>query len=84
MNTDIQFEIDEETGKPVVWYTGVPEFHVGQMEDGSRFEYARVRAANHPRLGTGDIRTSRVIRKFHLGFETKNTIYQFDDSGLGG
>lgn len=72
--------------KPVVWYSGKPEFHQAVGDDGEPWVYARVYAINHPKLGTGYIRTSMILTEpKDEGFETRNTIYKFvDDSGIGG
>ena len=58
--------------KPVVQFKDDAEFI--SVED---FEYARVYAMNHPRLGRGPVRTSIIVQKFDDGsFETLNTIYR--------
>jgi len=62
--------------KPVVYFTGDPLFYLFETAEGSEVELARVYALNHPKLGTGAIRTSVVIKKDDNGFETLNTVYE--------
>lgn len=57
--------------KPIVFYSGEPEFHV--CKEGA---YAVVFALNHPRLGQQVVRTSIILSKQDNGFETLNTLYR--------
>ena len=61
--------------KPVVCFAGDPYFYFIETEDGE-VEVAKVYGLNHPKLGTGVIRTSIVVKKNDNGFETLNTIYE--------
>ena len=58
--------------KPVVHYIGEPLFIIeGQCA------YARVQVLDHPRLGAGEVKTSRIMKEIEEGcFETLNTIYK--------
>lgn len=61
--------------KPTVHYTaGYVELH---MLPNGKGMYARIYALDHPHLGEGDIRTSRIVNiDPHTGaVETMNTIY---------
>ncbi len=67
--------------KPVVYFVGEAKFHQRSYmnEEGHDvdYEFATVRALNHPRLGGGYTYTSVIRRKFEDGsFETLNTIYK--------
>lgn len=58
--------------KPVVQFKDDAQFI--SIED---YEYARVYAMDHPKLGMGPVRTSIIVQKFDDGsFETMNTIYR--------
>lgn len=62
--------------KKVVRFAGEPHFETWELESGP-VEVAHVYGLDHPRLGKGHIRTSRVLHKFDDGsFETLNTIYK--------
>ena len=61
--------------KPVVYFAGDPYFYFVETVDGE-VEVAKVYGLNHPKLGTGVIRTSVVVKKNDNGFETLNTIYE--------
>ena len=63
------------TTKPVVHFIGEPEFfHYDFYEEPTTI--AKVYALDHPRLGKGVIRTSRLVKSNTDGsFETLNTIY---------
>lgn len=66
--------------KPVVHFVGEPLFETWELESGP-IEVAHVYGLNHPRIGKGAIRTSRVLQKFDDGsFETLNTIYKPEDA----
>jgi hypothetical protein len=65
--------VTHPTGKPVVHYAdGTFEIH---LHDGGMT--ARLYALNHPHLGAGEVRTSRVLNiDTTTGIiETRNTIY---------
>jgi|APGre2960657404_1045060.scaffolds.fasta_scaffold142486_2 hypothetical protein len=62
--------------KPVVCFGGDPYFYSIETAEGEVVEVASVYAFNHPKLGTGAIRTSVVIKKDDNGFETLNTVYE--------
>ena len=64
--------------KKVVHFLGEAQFvPVEIIETGEQCEVARVWALDHPRLGKGDVRTSRIVQKFDDGsFETLNTMYR--------
>lgn len=65
-----------ENQKPVVHFIGKPLFETWELEAGP-IEVAHVHGLDHPRIGKGPIRTSRVLRKFADGsFETLNTNYK--------
>jgi len=58
--------------KPKVTYAGVPEFYTVGEDEG-----CRIYVFDHPRLGNGWVRTSKVIKKNPDGsFETLNTLYE--------
>lgn len=62
--------------KPTVQFTGEAEF-LNAKNGEEEWEYARVYALNHPRLGRQWVRTSAIVKKFEDGsFETRNTIYK--------
>jgi hypothetical protein len=61
--------------KPVVYFTGEPVFYFVETNYGE-VEVAKVYGLNHPKLGTGAIRTSVVVKKNDNGFETLNTVYE--------
>jgi hypothetical protein len=66
--------------KPVVHFRGNARFFSGTTDNGDEFEFARVYALDHPRLGKTDVRTSVIVQKFDDGsFETLNTIYKPKD-----
>lgn len=71
--------------KPVVYFTGKPEFHQAADPDGEPLVYAKVNAINHPRLGDTVVRTSMILTTpMDHGFETMNTIYKaVDDPNIG-
>lgn len=64
--------------KPVVHFLGQVEFQPAyNVDTGDDTEVAHVYAVDHPRLGKGVIRTSRIVKKFSDGsFETLNTVYR--------
>ena len=58
--------------KPIVHYDGEPMFVQVYNSD----YYASVFALDHPKLGRGWVRTSKVISRNSDGsFETRNSIY---------
>ncbi len=59
--------------KPTVHYLGEPE--IGCSNNDLTKLFAWVYALDHPKLGTGTVRTSLMISKHENGFETLNTIY---------
>lgn len=59
--------------KPIVYFRGKPTFDTSMF---SGHEVARVYAVDHPKLGTGVVRTSAILEHFDDGFETMNTIYK--------
>jgi len=62
-------QVNEEPQKPVVYFTGKPEFIIGGR--------ACVNALNHPTAGPGAIVTSEVVKKVSdTEFHTLNTIYK--------
>jgi hypothetical protein len=63
--------------KPVTHFREVTFHPVHIVDTGEYSEVARVYVIDHPRLGQGLIRTSRIVQKFDDGsFETLNTIYK--------
>jgi hypothetical protein len=73
--------------KPVVYFEGVPVFqavdvslygdeYAAYMDKDGCAKRAVVFGIDHPKIGTGVIRTSVVINIFNDGsFETMNTVY---------
>lgn len=60
--------------KPEVQFLGQAAFDTALFPG---HEVAHVMAADHPILGRGVVRTSKVINKFEDGsFETMNTLYK--------
>jgi hypothetical protein len=59
--------------KPIVYFKGEPKFDTTMFLG---HEVAHVYAVDHPKLGTGEVRTSSIIEHFDDGFETMNTIYK--------
>lgn len=83
MSQQIDYETDAETGKPIVWYAGKPDFHAVSTADG-HWLCAGVFAYTEDSPGYY-IHTNKVIRRFEGGFETTTHIYKWcDDSGIGG
>lgn len=64
--------------KPVVYFTGEPEFDTEMFKG---HEVALVYAVNHPVWGMGTVRTSSILEHFDDGFETMNTIYKRHKDG---
>jgi hypothetical protein len=70
----LEREAKENKEKPVVYFSGEPVF---DTESYPGHEVARVYALHHYVLGTCDVRTSSVLKKFDDGsFETRNTLYK--------
>ena len=61
--------------KPIVHYTK-SEYYQSEDSDGEPFLFARVYVLDHPKLGEGDIRTSKILKFIAEGeFETMNSLY---------
>lgn len=65
---------DGSKNKPEVYFEGEPNFWIwfNQQDEVAGLDLV----LNHPHLGLcANVRTSKVLRKFEGGFETRNTIY---------